>query len=332
MHQDGRTIAASVAVSDALANVEGEPAAIVPMHHPPVDPRVLAAGPVDMYPEPQHPTYRFSMVIDNNACNGCGACTIACALENNIPFIGPDQMRKGRTMTWIRMNRFFEGEGEQPDVRYLPALCQHCAHAPCEGVCPVFATYHNLDGLNAMIYNRCVGTRYCANNCPYASRRFNYHSWEWPESYHLMLNPDLSTREMGVMEKCTFCVQRTRAVKDSWRDQAFADRQPGKAVRMEAHRVPDVALQRLTACAAACPSEAITFGNWNETTSVVRQLGSSPRAYTLLGELNTKSGVRYMARVSHHQAAYSHGGGHDAPTGGHDAPEHGAPAAKHKEG
>lgn len=349
MNQDGRTIAARVNAADAVANVEGEAQSIVPIHHLPTDPRVEAAGPVDMFPEPQHPTYRFSMVIDTNACNGCGACQIACAVENNTPFVGPDQLRKGRTMSWIRMDRFFEGDENSPDVRYLPAICQHCAHAPCEGVCPVLATYHNLDGLNAMIYNRCVGTRYCANNCPYTARRFNYHTWEWPQSYHLMLNPELSTREMGVMEKCTFCVQRVRSVKDNWRDAAFAQREPGKPVSMDKHRVPDAALQRLTACAAACPSEAINFGNWNDIDSTVRQLGTSPRAYTLLGELNTKPGVRYMAKVSHHAPAFSHGGGHgggheeghgdshtptEAP-GGHGGPDE-APAhghgAEHKEG
>lgn len=321
MNQDGRSVATQVNAGDALANLEGEAASIVSLHRLPTDPRVEAAGPVDMFPEPQHPTYRFSMVIDSNACNGCGACQIACALENNTPFVGPDQLRKGRTMSWIRMDRFFEGDDAHPDVRYLPVICQHCAHAPCEGVCPVLATYHNLDGLNAMVYNRCVGTRYCANNCPYTARRFNYHTWEWPQSYHLMLNPELSTREMGVMEKCTFCVQRLRTVKDSWRDAAYAARAPGEAIRPEQHRVPDAALQRITACAAACPSEAINFGNWNDTDSLVRTLGNSPRAYTLFGELNTKPGVRYMAKVAHHAPVFSHhGGGH----GGGHGEDHGS--------
>jgi molybdopterin-containing oxidoreductase family iron-sulfur binding subunit len=170
-----------------------------------------------------------------------------------------------------------------------------------------------------MVYNRCVGTRYCANNCPYTARRFNYHTWEWPQSYHLMLNPELSTREMGVMEKCTFCVQRLRTVKDNWRDAAYAARAPGEAIRPEQHRVPDAALQRITACAAACPSEAINFGNWNDTDSLVRTLGNSPRAYTLFGELNTKPGVRYMAKVAHHAPVFSHhGGGHGEDHGSED--------------
>ena len=320
--QAGRHLANNVNVKDAIDNLSGVAASIVPIHHVPIDARVTEAGPVDMYPEPQHPTYRFAMVFDTNTCNGCMACVIACATENNIPFIGPDQMRKGRTMTWIRMDRFWEGQGENQDIRYLPAVCQHCSHAPCEGVCPVLATYHNLDGLNAMIYNRCVGTRYCANNCPYTARRFNYHTWEWPESYHFMLNPDLTTREMGVMEKCTFCVQRVRFAKDQYRDLG----QP----------VPDSAMHKLTACAAACPSESITFGNYKDTDGTVRKLGESPRAYTLLGELNTKPGVRYLGRVSHNQEpmAAAHGGGHgaDSEVGGNEhgpAGEHGGGASQH---
>ena len=310
--QAGRRLANNVNADEAIANLEGKAASIVPLHHLPTDERVVENGPVDMFPEPQHPTYRFAMAIDTNACNGCGACIMACALENNTPFVGPDQLRKGRSMSWIRMDRFWEGEGENQDVRYLPAICQQCSHAPCEGVCPVLATYHNLDGLNAMIYNRCVGTRYCANNCPYTARRFNYHTWEWPESYHLMLNPDLSAREMGVMEKCTFCVQRLRSAKDMWRDVK--------------ETVPDAALRKVVACASACPSDAITFGNWKDADGEVRKKGDSPRAYTLQGELNTKPGVRYLARVNHHQPANEHGGGH----GGAAAAEHGD--GKHGQG
>ncbi|MES2644754.1 MAG: molybdopterin-dependent oxidoreductase [Myxococcota bacterium] len=319
--QDGRPIANTVTVDEAVAHVDGKAGSIVHLHSIPMDERLVAAGITDMYPEPQHPTYRFGMAIDTSVCTGCMACVVACNLENNIPFVGPDQTRKGRVMSWIRMDRFWEGEGEHQDVRHMPSLCQHCAHAPCEGVCPVLATYHNLDGLNAMIYNRCVGTRYCANNCPYTARRFNFHSWQWPESMHLMLNPDVSTREMGVMEKCTFCVQRIRGVKDVWRDAG--------------ETVPDQALQKLTACASACPSDAITFGNAKDAESSVAKQWGSPRAYTLLGELNTKPGIRYLARARFSDGAVAggHGGAapskHDAPTHG-DAPTHDAPA--HEEG
>ncbi len=319
MHQDGRPLANTFSVAEAAANPEGEAGSLVHLHQIPVDERLLKKGILDMYPEPQHPTYRFAMAIDTNVCNGCMACVVACNLENNIPFVGPDQVRRGRMMSWIRMDRFWEGEGEHQDVRHLPSLCQHCAHAPCESVCPVLATYHNLDGLNAMIYNRCVGTRYCANNCPYTARRFNYHGWEWPESMHLMLNPDLSTREMGVMEKCTFCVQRLRSAKDQWRDVSGT--------------VPDAALQKLTACAAACPSGAITFGNSQDAEGAVAHKWQNARAYTLFGELNTKPGIRYLARARFSEAA---AGGHGGATPAHaptPAPHEGGEVpAHHKEG
>ena len=199
-------------------------------------------------------------------------------------------------MGWIRLSRYWEGSGEEPDVRFQPTMCQQCSHAPCEGVCPVLATYHNLDGLNAMIYNRCVGTRYCANNCPYSARRFNYHSYDWPEPFHMMLNPEVITRTMGVMEKCTFCVQRIREAKDTYRDVG--------------QTVPDQALLKLTACASACPAEAITFGNARDPNSTVSKIFQDERAYAMLSELNTKPGVRYLARISHSEAKDGHGGGH----------------------
>ncbi len=289
LNMDGRPIALAVNAEEAAAHPTGKAGEIVEIEKVPWDRRLEENGIHDFFPEPQHPTYRFAMAIDLNSCTGCMACVVACDLENNIPFVGPDQARRGRGMSWIRMDRFIEGEGEHMDVRHMPSLCQQCSHAPCEGVCPVLATYHNLDGLNAMIYNRCVGTRYCANNCPYTARRFNYHTWTWPESMFLMLNPDVTVREMGVMEKCTFCVHRTRAAKDSWRD-----------VR---ETVPDKALVKLTACASACPTNSITFGNAKDASGTVAKLFENPRAYTLLGELNTLPGVRYLAKARHHVAA-----------------------------
>ena len=285
---------------------------IVAVHHPPIDQRVKDSLPtVDMYPEPSHPTYRFAMSVDLSRCTGCGACQTACYAENNNALVGPEQIRLGRTMGWIRLSRYWNGEGENQDLRFQPVMCQQCSHAPCEGVCPVLATYHNLDGLNAMVYNRCVGTRYCANNCPWSARRFNYHTYRWPESFNMMLNPDVLVREMGVMEKCTFCVQRIREVKEAWRD----DNKRALA--------PDAALQKLTACAQSCPADAITFGNVKDESGLVAQKFEDERAYTMLGELNAKPGVRYLARVTFGPSALHHGGGH----GGGHGEDHGGGAS-----
>lgn len=302
--QAGRGLSHTAFVGE-LETATGAGSAVHP-HTLPIDERLLdpkwgldpdGDGKPDMYPEPEHPTYRFAMAVDLNRCTGCGACQTACYSENNLPVVGPDQFRKSRSMGWIRLSRYWEGEGEHPDLRFQPVMCQQCSHAPCEGVCPVLATYHNLDGLNAMIYNRCVGTRYCANNCPYTARRFNFHTYGWPESFHLMLNPDVSVREMGVMEKCTFCSQRIREVKDTYRDQNHAV-------------VPDSALQNLPACVQACPADAMVFGNLKDKEGMVYKAFQDPRAYIMLGELNTKSAVRYLARVTHTPPAAGHGGAH----------------------
>jgi Fe-S-cluster-containing dehydrogenase component len=165
-------------------------------------------------------------------------------------------------------------------------MCQQCGHAPCESVCPVLATYHSIDGLNAMIYNRCVGTRYCSNNCPYKVRRFNFHSYHWPEPFNLQLNPDVSTRTMGVMEKCTFCVQRIRAVKSAYRNISFTT------------TVPDEALQKLPACVEACPAGALTLGNLNDPASVPASTRKSGRSYLVFNDLNTMPAINYLAKAS----------------------------------
>lgn len=274
----------------------------------------------DMYPEPEHPTYRFALAIDLNQCNGCNACAVACYAENNIAVVGPEQVRLGRNMGWMRMSRYWEGtdvqETGKPDVRFQPVMCQQCSHAPCEGVCPVLATYHNIDGLNAMIYNRCVGTRYCANNCPYSARRFNFHSYKWPESFNLMLTPDVLVREMGVMEKCTFCVQKIRKAKDKWRDSR--DFEQGKAMT----DFSDIAV-----CASACPSGCITFGNLKDEDSEIYKKFNDRRAFKMLNELNTKPGVAYLTRIVHDDETFLHHGGHGdhGDHGGHDdhGDEHG---------
>ena len=306
--QDGRGLNYTASAME-LDKASG-PGSIVHSHKVPFDERLEERGIRDMYPEPEHPTYRFALAVDLNRCTGCGACETACYSENNISVVGPEQSKKSRVMGWIRLSRYWEGSGEHPDVRFQPVMCQQCSHAPCEGVCPVLATYHNLDGLNAMIYNRCVGTRYCANNCPYTARRFNYHTFAWPEPFHLMLNPDVSVRTMGIMEKCNFCQQRLRSAKDSFRDL-------GHAV------VPDTVLQNLPACVAACPADAMVFGNLKDPEAKVSKAFEDPRVYTMLDELNTKPGVRYLARITHTEPALGH---HAAASGdaaeGHGSGEH----------
>jgi molybdopterin-containing oxidoreductase family iron-sulfur binding subunit len=250
----------------------------------PVD---VAAGPGE-YPPPG--TYygeyseaqpRWGMAIDLERCTGCSACTVACYAENNIGIVGPEQIKRGRILYWIRIERYFS-EGESPTASFLPMLCQHCGNAPCEPVCPVFAAYHTPDGLNGQIYNRCVGTRYCANNCPYKVRVFNWYSYEWPEPLNWQLNPDVSVREKGVMEKCTFCVQRIRGAQHR--------------ARLEGRAVADGEIT--PACAQTCPADAIVFGNIADPSSRVAQVARSGRGYRVLDELNTQSAIVYLKKIT----------------------------------
>jgi Fe-S-cluster-containing dehydrogenase component len=225
--------------------------------------------------------FKWGMVIDVDRCTGCEACVVACQAENNIPLNEEDRFHEGRAIEWIRIERYWEGEYPDVKAKFLPVLCQHCENAPCEPVCPVYATYHNNEGMNVQVYNRCVGTRYCANNDPYQVRFFNFWEPEWPESLENQLNPDVTVRTRGLMEKCTFCVQRIRRterdLKNDGRDLRDGELQP--------------------ACAQTCPTDALVFGNMKDPESRVSKLAKSDRHYKLLENLGTEPNVIYLKKV-----------------------------------
>jgi len=225
--------------------------------------------------------YKWGMVVDLDRCTGCGACVVACQAENNVPVVGKAQAAYGRQLHWIRLERWAEGRPEHPQNIFLPMLCQHCEIAPCEPVCPVFAAYRTEEGLNAQVYNRCVGTRYCGNNCPYHVRRFNWYNYEFPAPLEVQLNPDVTVRQLGVMEKCTMCIQRIVAGKDRVRDEKRTVRD-GDIV---------------TACQQTCPTQAIVFGNLKDEGSEVTKLAHAPRAYHVLEEIGTRPSVTYLKKV-----------------------------------
>ena len=240
------------------------------------------------YPEKEYDLYDWGMTIDLDSCVGCGACVTACYAENNLGVVGEDRMKEGREMSWIRLEKYVEGD----EVRLLPNLCQQCHDAPCEPVCPVQAAYHSDEGLNAQVYNRCVGTRYCANNCPYKVRRFNWFDYEYPEPLHLQLNPDVSVRERGVMEKCTFCVQRIKLSKENAKNDG--------AVIKDGNEYMD-GFELMPACAQTCPAKAISFGNLeDEESKVSKDREDKDRAYQLLAELGTRPSITYLKKVIRH--------------------------------
>ncbi|HRK08139.1 MAG TPA: TAT-variant-translocated molybdopterin oxidoreductase [Pseudobdellovibrionaceae bacterium] len=254
-----------------------------------------------IWPEHQYTKHKWAMTVDLNSCTGCSACVVACSSENNVQVVGKRYVMEGREMHWIRIDRYYKGDMASPDTVFQPVMCQHCENAPCETVCPVLATVHNDEGLNDMAYNRCVGTRYCANNCPYKVRRFNWFNYvkKRAEPLHMAYNPDVTVRTRGVMEKCTFCVQRIRRATNVAKDE----KRPLRDGEIK------------TACQETCPADAIVFGDLNNKESRVAKLFAEKRAYTLLEELNNQPRVRYLTRVRHAERVdekHGHGGGHAA--------------------
>jgi anaerobic selenocysteine-containing dehydrogenase/Fe-S-cluster-containing dehydrogenase component len=279
--QHERKIAVQVALEDVRHPTQDHPPGLTMWDFPLTLPLPEGYDPKrDFYPPHDHADYRWAMVVDLDRCIGCGACAVACYAENNVGVVGEERIIEGREMAWLTIQRYLDRpEGRR--VTFLPMLCQHCDNAPCESVCPVYAPHHNKEGLNNQIYNRCIGTRFCSQNCPYKVRRFNWFSWQWPSPLNLQLNPDVTVRAKGVMEKCSFCVQRIKAAHNVAKNEKRAIRD-GEVV---------------TACVQTCPTGALSFGSLMDPESRVRRLVDDPRAYQVMGYLNTKPAVIYLKKV-----------------------------------
>lgn len=279
--QHGRKIALHVSLARLRAAPEAEKPGLT-MHDFPLtlplpegyDPRR------DLYPPHEHAGYRWGMVVDLDRCVGCGACAVACAAENNVAVVGEDRVREGREMAWLRIERYLD-PADPTRVSFLPMMCQHCDNAPCEAVCPVYAPHHGREGLNNQVYNRCIGTRFCAQNCPYKVRRFNWFDYTMPAPLPLQYNPDVTVRAKGVMEKCSFCVQRIKAAHNR--------------AKNEGRRIGDGEIS--PACVQTCPTGALVFGDLMDPDSRVRRLCDDRRAYQVMGYLNTKPAVIYLKKV-----------------------------------
>jgi molybdopterin-containing oxidoreductase family iron-sulfur binding subunit len=279
--QHGRKIALSVELKELRQDKEPPEAGLSMWDFPLTLPLPEGYSPErDFYQAHEHDQYRWAMAVDLDKCVGCGACATACYAENNIGLVGVERIIEGREMAWLSVERYVD-PADKGRLIFLPMFCQHCDDAPCESVCPVYAPHHSKEGLNNQIYNRCIGTRFCSQNCPYKVRRFNWFGWKWPLPLNLQLNPDVTVRSKGVMEKCSFCVQRIKVAHGVAKDKK--------------RKILDGEIQ--PACLQTCPTGAFVFGNLMDRNSQVRKRVEDKRAYQVMGYLNTKPAVIYLKKV-----------------------------------